>query len=45
LTGELLITFVAHYTVNVLQVTVAYFQRDWLEQYGSDAPIDKSNLE
>jgi hypothetical protein len=32
-TGELLVTFVAHYTVNMLQVVVAYFQRDWLEQY------------
>jgi len=32
-TGELLVTFVAHYTVNMLQVMVAYFQRDWLEQY------------
>ena len=32
-TGELLVTYIAHYTVNMLQVVVAYFQRDWLEQY------------
>jgi len=32
-TGELLVPLVAHYTVNLLQVIVAHFQRDWLENY------------
>jgi membrane protease YdiL (CAAX protease family) len=32
-TGELLVSLVAHYVVNMLQVIVAYFQRDWLENY------------
>jgi len=32
-TGELLVTLVAHYTVNMLQVITAYLQRDWLENY------------
>ena len=32
-TGELLVTLVAHYVVNMLQVTFAYFQQDWLENY------------
>lgn len=31
--GELLVTLVAHYTVNILQVIVGYYQRDWLESY------------
>ena len=31
--GSLLITFVAHYTVNLLQVVVGYHQRAWLESY------------
>jgi membrane protease YdiL (CAAX protease family) len=30
-TGELLVTFVAHYVVNMLQIIAAHFQRDWLE--------------
>jgi membrane protease YdiL (CAAX protease family) len=32
-TGELLVTFVAHYVVNMLQVIAANFQRDWLESF------------
>ena len=32
-TGELLVTLVAHYVVNMVQVIVANFQRDWLENY------------
>lgn len=31
--GELLIPLVAHYVVNLLQLIVAYHQRDWLENY------------
>ncbi len=31
--GELLVTYVAHYTVNMLQLVTAYFQQDWLESY------------
>lgn len=31
--GELLVTFVAHYTVNMLQVVVAHFQQELLENY------------
>jgi len=31
--GQLLVTFVAHYTVNLLQIIVAHTQRDWLEEY------------
>jgi len=33
LTGQLLITLIAHYTVNMLQVIFAHFQRDRLENY------------
>ena len=29
--GELLVTLVAHYTVNMLQLITAHFQRDWLD--------------
>jgi membrane protease YdiL (CAAX protease family) len=32
-TGGILVPLVAHYTVNLLQVIVAHFQRDWLEEY------------
>lgn len=32
-TGQLLVTFVAHYTMNILQVVTAHFQRDRLKQY------------
>jgi membrane protease YdiL (CAAX protease family) len=32
-TGQLLVTLMAHYTVNLLQVIVAHYQRDWLENY------------
>ena len=32
-TGQLLVTFLAHYCVNILQVVVAHFHRDWLESY------------
>lgn len=32
-TGSLLVTFVAHYTVNLLQIIVGYHQRAWLESY------------
>jgi membrane protease YdiL (CAAX protease family) len=32
-TGELLVTFTAHYVVNFLQLVVGYYQRDWLENY------------
>ena len=31
--GSLLVTLVAHYTVNLLQIIVAYHQRAWLESY------------
>jgi membrane protease YdiL (CAAX protease family) len=31
--GQLLLTLVAHYTVNYLQLVIAYHQRDWLENY------------
>ncbi len=31
--GELLVTLIAHYSVNMLQVIVAHYQRDWLENY------------
>jgi len=31
--GSLLVTFVAHYTVNLLQIIVGYHQRAWLESY------------
>jgi len=31
--GELLIPFIAHYTINILQLIVAHYQRDWLENY------------
>lgn len=32
-TGELLIPLIAHYTLNILQLVVASFQQDWLEDY------------
>ena len=32
-TGDLLITFTAHYTINLLQLIIGYRQRDWLENY------------
>lgn len=32
-TGGILAPLAAHYTVNLLQVIVAHFQRDWLEEY------------
>jgi membrane protease YdiL (CAAX protease family) len=32
-TGELLVTFTAHYVVNLSQLVVGYYQRDWLENY------------
>jgi membrane protease YdiL (CAAX protease family) len=32
-TGGILVPLVAHYTINVLQVFVAHFQRDWLEDH------------
>jgi uncharacterized protein len=32
-TGELLVTFMAHYVVNLMQLVVGYYQRDWLENY------------
>jgi len=31
--GQLLLSLTAHYTVNLLQLAVAHYQRDWLEQY------------
>lgn len=31
--GTLLVPLVAHYTVNLLQLIVAYYQREWLENY------------
>jgi membrane protease YdiL (CAAX protease family) len=34
-TGELLVTMVAHYTVNMLQVVIANFQRDRLTDYNT----------
>ena len=37
-TGQLLVTLVAHYTVNMLQITVAYFQRDSLAEYCRQLP-------
>jgi membrane protease YdiL (CAAX protease family) len=33
--GELLIPFVAHYTINMLQLALADYHRDWLENYSS----------
>jgi membrane protease YdiL (CAAX protease family) len=35
-TGELLVTLVAHYVVNMLQLVAAYYQQDWLEQLASE---------
>ena len=32
-TGTLLVPLAAHYTINLLQLIVAYYQRDWLENY------------
>lgn len=32
-TGSILVPFVAHYVINTLQVIVAHFQREWLENY------------
>ena len=32
-TGGIMVPLAAHYTVNLLQVIVAHFQRDWLEDY------------
>lgn len=31
--GQLLLTFMAHYTINCLQVVFAFHQRTWLENY------------
>jgi membrane protease YdiL (CAAX protease family) len=31
--GELLLPLTAHYTINLLQVVVAYHQKEWLENY------------
>lgn len=31
--GSLLVPLIAHYTVNVLQLGVAHYQREWLENY------------
>ena len=31
--GQLLLTFVAHYTINCLQIVFAFHQRTWLENY------------
>ncbi len=38
--GEVLITLIAHYTVNMLQLITTHFQRDWLEPKIFQ-PIDK----
>lgn len=32
-TGSLLAPLVAHYTINISQVMLAHFQRDWLDKY------------
>jgi membrane protease YdiL (CAAX protease family) len=43
--GQLVTTLVAHYTVNLMQLVVAHFQRDWLESYQQDLSanlIDKN---
>lgn len=32
-TGSLLAPLVAHYTINISQVVLAHFQRDWLDKY------------
>jgi membrane protease YdiL (CAAX protease family) len=48
LTGQLFITFMAHYTVNLLQVIFAHFQREWLRELEAPATanlIDKSRVE
>jgi hypothetical protein len=49
LTGQLFMTFVAHYTVNLFQVIAAHFQRDWLMEFDAGAAasnlIDKSIVE
>jgi membrane protease YdiL (CAAX protease family) len=31
--GELLLPLTAHYVINLLQVAVAYRQKEWLENY------------
>lgn len=31
--GMLLLTLIAHYTINLLQIVAAYYQRSWLENY------------
>lgn len=31
--GELLVPLVAHYTINLLQLIVAYFNKSWLDEY------------
>jgi membrane protease YdiL (CAAX protease family) len=33
LTGSFLTPLLAHYTMNLLQIVLAHFQRDWLEKY------------
>jgi membrane protease YdiL (CAAX protease family) len=32
-TGSFLTPLVAHYTINVSQIILAHFQRDWLDEY------------
>jgi membrane protease YdiL (CAAX protease family) len=32
-TGSLLTPLIAHYTINISQLILAHFQRDWLEKY------------
>ncbi|GAB4427473.1 MAG: hypothetical protein Kow0031_07520 [Anaerolineae bacterium] len=47
-TGQLLVTFLAHYTVNLLQVVFAYHQREWLLAYQQQSTancIDKKVAE
>jgi membrane protease YdiL (CAAX protease family) len=39
-TGQLLVTFVAHYTVNLLQILFGYFQRDWLMSYQQQSTVN-----
>jgi len=31
--GQLLLTLIAHYTIDYLQLVIAFYQRDWLENY------------
>lgn len=42
-TGQIVVTITAHYTLNMLQVIVAYFQRNTLQEMWPQ-PIDKTSV-